>query len=223
MDVVGSGEEALERLNGGASYDVVLMDVQMPGMGGVAATEAIRALPGGASLPIVAMTANVLPEQVRGFKEAGMDDHVGKPIDRAELKATLARWLGTRRNGAVTSEPVPVLDDQTFGTIAELLGPATMLSTLQKLVVEMESRFGSPPEGVEGRERFARDAHVVTSVAGMLGFRNLSRCCADLLALEADDVCGFLASAHAVTSAKTAASRKAMAMIGERTALSRVA
>ena len=74
-------------------YDLVLIDVQMPGMGGVAATRAIRALPETRQLPIIAMTANVLAEQVTEFRDAGMDDHVGKPIIRKQLQATLARWL----------------------------------------------------------------------------------------------------------------------------------
>ena len=214
VDVVGSGEEALARLRSGARYDLVLMDVQMPGMGGVAATEAIRELPGGAVLPIIAMTAAVLPEQVRGFKEAGMDDHVGKPINRTELKATLARWLEPQEEIRASAEQAPVLDAQTFDTIAALLGPSKMHVTLQKLVVELEKRFVPASEGAEGRERFARDAHVVTSVAGMLGFGDLSRCCAGLLALEPDDAVGFAAAAEAVEAAKEAASRKAITIIG---------
>ena len=212
VDVVGSGEEALAVLRDGASYDLVLMDVQMPGMGGIAATKAIRSLPCGRRLPIVAMTANVLPEQIRGFKEAGMDDHVGKPINRHDLRAKLARWLETP---AVPGRP-PVLDDATFDTISAMLGPAKTLSTLQKLVVELEARFAPTPQGDEGREQFARDAHVVTSIAGMLGFSDLSRCCADLLTLGPDDATGFAAASRAVVEAKDAAGRRVVAMIGER-------
>jgi len=77
-----------------ADFDLILMDVQMPVMDGLTATRRIRAAaPAGARrVPIVAMTANVLPEQVARCLDAGMDDHLGKPIDPARLLETLSRW-----------------------------------------------------------------------------------------------------------------------------------
>ena len=221
VDVVDSGEEALKRLRGGSRYDLVLMDVQMPGMGGIAATKAIREIPSGARLPIIAMTANVLTEQVRSFKEAGMDDHVAKPIDRSDLRATLDRWLNVV--AATSAASHPVIDEATFEVIVELLGSAKSLSILQKLAVELEMRFKPAPIDAKGRERFLRDAHVVISVAGMLGFSDLSGCCANLLALAADDEVGFAAAAAAVKTAKAAASLRVYAMLEERTGLARVA
>ena len=152
VDVVASGEAAIEAVSARA-YDIVLMDVQMPGMGGIAATRAIRTLPGKAALPIVAMTANVLPEQVREFREAGMDDHVGKPINRAELRATLARWLDARTVCASESAPPPpTFDAATFEAIADLLGPDKTAETLVKFLREIEGRL--PPEDLAtGRAR----------------------------------------------------------------------
>lgn len=73
------------------AFDIVLMDVQMPVMDGLTATRAIRAL-GIPQPPIVAMTANVLPEQVQRCREAGMDDHLGKPLNTEQLLACLSRW-----------------------------------------------------------------------------------------------------------------------------------
>jgi len=71
------------------------MDVHMPIMDGLTATREIRAMAGDASrVPIIALTANVQPEQVRMCQEAGMDAHVGKPIQVAELMATINRVLG---------------------------------------------------------------------------------------------------------------------------------
>lgn len=66
----------------------------MPVMDGLDATRAIRGLgPRFAALPIVALTADVLPEHVARCREAGMDDHVGEPIVPAQLYAALSRWL----------------------------------------------------------------------------------------------------------------------------------
>jgi len=76
------------------AFDIILMDVQMPNMDGLTAARRIRAsaLPGAPRVPIIAMTANVLPEQVERCLEAGMDDHLGKPIDPARLLEAVARW-----------------------------------------------------------------------------------------------------------------------------------
>ena len=73
------------------SFDLVLMDVQMPEMDGLEATRRLRA--GGARLPIVAMTANAFGEDRDACLRAGMNDHVGKPVDPSVLYATLLRWL----------------------------------------------------------------------------------------------------------------------------------
>ncbi len=102
VDVAESGEAAIEAVLA-KPYDLVLMDVQMPGMGGIAATQAIRALPGLSRLPIVAMTANVMTEQVVEFRAAGMDDHVGKPINRKQLRAVLERWLRTPERAGIAA------------------------------------------------------------------------------------------------------------------------
>ena len=93
--VASGGQEALDALAAAPEgFDVVLMDMQMPGMDGLTATRRIRELPGRAGrLPIIAMTANVLPAQVLACREAGMNDHIGKPFRRAELLATIGRWL----------------------------------------------------------------------------------------------------------------------------------
>jgi CheY-like chemotaxis protein len=79
------------------------MDVQMPVMDGITATDRIRGMGGPfATLPIVAMTANVLPDQIARFKQAGMNDHVGKPFQAAELLATIARWTERSRLNAAS-------------------------------------------------------------------------------------------------------------------------
>ena len=96
VEVVADGAAAVMAVDDGA-FDLVLMDVQMPGMDGITATKMIRRLKGpSANVPVIAMTANVLPAEVRQFREAGMDDHVGKPFDRAILYDTIARWLPGR-------------------------------------------------------------------------------------------------------------------------------
>jgi signal transduction histidine kinase len=91
--LANDGVEAVEAVRANA-FDVVLMDIQMPRMDGVTATRCIRQLGGAAStVQIVAMTANALPEQVRAFRDAGMDDHIAKPFKQPELHDAVRRAL----------------------------------------------------------------------------------------------------------------------------------
>ena len=74
-------------------FDLILMDLQMPGMDGLAATRAIRAgSPKNRTTPIVALSANILPNHLEACRLAGMNDHIGKPIDTRELLTKVARW-----------------------------------------------------------------------------------------------------------------------------------
>ena len=99
VDVAGDGQQAVDMVQAG-DYALVLMDVQMPVMDGLDATRAIRGLPQGAALPILAMTANAFDDERQRCLDAGMDDHVAKPVVAEQLFATLHDWLsGARKRG----------------------------------------------------------------------------------------------------------------------------
>lgn len=103
MDVASDGAEAEEKVRNSldAPYDLVLMDIQMPVMDGIEATKAIRAMadPRLARLPIVAMTANAFEEDRQRVLSAGMNGHLGKPIDVDKLFITLQNILGSEQSG----------------------------------------------------------------------------------------------------------------------------
>jgi len=92
VDTAADGREALTMAQAGA-YDLVLMDMQMPDMGGLEATRAIRALPGWQDCPIVALTANAFDEDRRACAAAGMNDFISKPMDLGAFYDCLLRWL----------------------------------------------------------------------------------------------------------------------------------
>jgi len=96
IDCAVSGLEALEAIkNNPDCYDLVFMDIQMPEMDGLDATRCIRALPYPQieKLPIIAMTANVFKEDIEACLKAGMNDHIGKPINLDELYCVLNKYL----------------------------------------------------------------------------------------------------------------------------------
>ena len=101
VEIAHDGNEAIamviESIMRGKPYDLLLMDIQMPGCDGYAATRAIRAEGiSSTELPVIALTANAYPEDIAAAREAGMQAHLSKPLVFAELARTLQRWLPTR-------------------------------------------------------------------------------------------------------------------------------
>ena len=86
------------------------MDVQMPGMSGLQATGAIRTLPGGADVPILALTAQAMKGDRERILSAGCDDYLAKPVPPRELRATVSRLLTSRKpqgQGQVQMDDAP--------------------------------------------------------------------------------------------------------------------
>lgn len=90
----GAKALALARQN---TYTLILMDIQMPVLNGIDATRAIRALPNYSTTPILAMTANAFDEDRDACIDAGMDEHIGKPVDPDKLFETLFKWLSVTK------------------------------------------------------------------------------------------------------------------------------
>lgn len=107
VETADNGQEAVEMFatHPPDTYDVILMDIMMPVMDGIAATKAIRHMedrPDGARIPIVAMTANAYAEDVKKSREAGMNDHLPKPVDLDRMLRILARY---KKPGAAAQKP----------------------------------------------------------------------------------------------------------------------
>ncbi len=119
VDVANNGAEAVEKIKT-VEYDGVLMDCQMPVMDGYQATHLIRVELGHEELPILAMTANVMAGEQEKAMNAGMDDHIAKPIDVNAMFATMAKWItpANPKSLSVSTEPEKSTDDSTLATSA---------------------------------------------------------------------------------------------------------
>ena len=97
VETAENGKDAVEMVASANKgyYDMVFMDIQMPVMNGYEATAAIRSLDkaAGESVPIVAMTANAFAEDILLSKNAGMNEHIAKPLDMTRLRDVMRRWL----------------------------------------------------------------------------------------------------------------------------------
>ncbi len=172
VDSAEGGIEALAMLERGR-YDLVLMDVQMPVMDGVAATRQVRALPKPiCEVPIIAITGNVLPAQVRSFLAAGMSDHVGKPIERARLYNTVRRWLPqpVARDERAAAD-TPHYERDRLDELISVLGTDRTENTVRSFAAHLAASFEASPASAR------QEAHDLLNTAGVLGFGELAALC----------------------------------------------
>jgi signal transduction histidine kinase/CheY-like chemotaxis protein len=159
IEIAENGQVAVQMVSE-HNYDLVLMDMQMPVMDGLAATRAIRLKPQFQSLPIIAMTANVMESDRERCTEAGMNDHLAKPIDPAALFAALLRWIKPRAD--VVAKAAPESPAATSRVLEPAPSPA--IPTLQIEGVDTQSalrRTGGNPKRYEMLLRkFAESANV---------------------------------------------------------------
>ena len=194
--IANNGKEAVEMAKAG-NFDVVLMDIQMPVMGGFEATQEIRRDERFMDLPIIAMTAHAMAGDREKSIEIGMNDHVTKPIDPDQLISVLAEWI--KPGDRETSEAAPeassetgkredVLPDEIPGiSIACGLGRVAGNKQLYtKLLCQFKDGQEQAVEHIKAAlqvddvETAARLAHTVKGVSGNLGGDNLYQAAAEL-------------------------------------------
>ncbi|MBE9526066.1 MAG: response regulator, partial [Proteobacteria bacterium] len=120
VDIANNGKEAISMI-GNKEYSIVLMDCLMPVMDGYQASQIIRANPLHDNLPIIAMTANVLPEDKEHCLASGMDDHISKPIEWDEFFQILARWVKPSINTNTAVNVIPARSDENWNDLTEKL------------------------------------------------------------------------------------------------------
>ncbi len=190
--IAADGLEALELFEAGGQ-DLVLMDMQMPGMDGLEATHRIRALPSGREIPIIGLTANVTGDDRQRCLKAGMNEHLGKPVGQAQLAQAISRWLSPGRRGdsaqarpvtaAVAASALPA-DPALLASLAALPGIRidaswrdsihrlqSYLGLLLRFVQTQTLEVCLMREHLQAgrREEAQQTAHALAGAAGMVG------------------------------------------------------
>ena len=191
VDLAENGEIALRMVKDN-DYDVVLMDMQMPVMDGIEATRILRADPRHQTLPIIAMTANAMESDREVCLEAGMNDHIAKPIDPDQLFSVLLRWIRrTDGDGKIARPNKPARRAKAEAGTAELIIPGIdVRSGLKRTGGQRERyetllrKFAEQQLGATEAMRAAlsagdaataeRTAHSLKGAAGTLGAVTLS-------------------------------------------------
>lgn len=188
---VGNGKEAVEAA-ARDRFDVILLDIQMPGMDGYAVARAIRAAGHtGSSTPIIALSANALSDEPERCRAAGMDLHVTKPIEWPRLFSAIARLVGEarergepepRRTGVPSalhlgSGSITVYDATTLHVLRDRIGPQNTSSLLRMLDSQARQQFAFDRAEPAHRVALMEETHSFAGAAGMLGFVEMVEAC----------------------------------------------
>nr|WP_211104883.1 response regulator [Azospirillum formosense] len=203
VDAVPNGQQAVEAVQRGA-YDLVLMDVHMPELDGHCATRAIRGLPPPVgSIPILAMSASALPDEVQRCHDAGMNGHIAKPVDRATMLDAIDGALGwavqggraaehpdgAPRSGAVPEtfmavESIPLrqpLDRAMLAQLSDELGEESCARLAVAFLDELPQRMSRLRKSRESGSPLA-EAQALIAPAASLGLVRLASACRALSA-----------------------------------------
>ncbi len=190
VSIADHGRMALEKLALN-SFDGVLMDVQMPIMDGYTTTREIRKNPVWASLPIIAVTASAMVNDLARCRAAGMNDHIAKPIRPHQMYAILAKWISPRERHGITAYPLvsPPLNPE-FTQLPSLAGIDTQAGLLnsggspqfyRELLMDFRVNQGGAGQLIAARlaakqwEDAERTAHTLKGLAGTIGAHALSK------------------------------------------------
>ncbi|QFU77162.1 response regulator [Halioglobus maricola] len=183
VTTVSSGEEAVERA---AGHDLILMDINMPGIDGLEATRRIRASVDVADVPVLALTAYASSLERVAATEAGMNDYLTKPVDRGQLTSALAKWLSP--DPAAPVQAVANVDRDVFDSLLAELGTKNLRRVLEKFAQESAKRSEALSAAASAKE-VAHEAHTLSSTCGSFGLVALAGELAELEVRAKGGVC----------------------------------
>jgi len=194
VDIANNGREAMEML-AAQHYELVLMDLRMPEMDGLEATRAIRTMPWGRALPIIAMTANALKEDVERCLDSGMDDFIAKPVDRKRMLEIISRHVRKHstevvaHHRAIAGESAtafeheqPLIDDAVIRQLAVDVTEDKLPATMKLFVNEVVERAARFLQALDDSSAGAAEdeVHTLKSCAGTFGALRLQAVARDI-------------------------------------------
>jgi PAS domain S-box-containing protein len=192
------------------TFDVVLMDMEMPVMDGLEATRAIRHMESKARTPIVALTANAMIDQIAICRQAGMDDFISKPIDRAVLLHTIANWIGHESAVVMHEDSAPAAaDDGIVVSLQRQFGAENARRFVSMASSKIREAVGELRD-CHDRSATAHMLHDLVSVAGNVGLRELSEQARQLMNAFRQDSADAALEARVLASAEAALAQLAM-------------
>jgi len=189
IDLAENGKVAVQMVSE-HDYDLVLMDMQMPVMDGITATKVIRSNPRFHDLPIIAMTANAMDTDREMCLQAGMNDHVSKPIDPDAMFATVMKWTKTghahsvappveKAKAASSQEPPDIPEIEGIDIKDGLKRVGGNVPLYRGLLVKFAAKYSDAGSQVTtalqsgDREAAQRIAHTIKGVAGNVGIKRV--------------------------------------------------
>ena len=184
-EVAEDGAQALLKLQavGPSYYSCVLMDLQMPHMDGISATQALRQIAGFDQLPVIAMTAHTGVEDVERTQQAGMNAHLSKPLLEDALHQVLQQWIGNPASAVdsspaseLTADTVPaVFDASAVDALAQLFPPAKLQQLVAQFTHDSLQRVHALPTLAQQQDWQAMraEAHKLTGTAATFGLLQL--------------------------------------------------
>ncbi len=189
IDIANNGKEGVERLAANhGRYDIVLMDIQMPIMGGYEAAQIIRKTE--PNLPIIALTAAAMIEDTQKAITAGMNDHISKPIDIEQLSATVLKWskkgvldLGIQKHDVKNDDAESSEMVMDYQALSDALGgdEELLVQLLTTFESDLSQTFDTLPQMIRNNDSEASAvAHSLKGVAGNMYAKRVYKIAAEI-------------------------------------------
>lgn len=187
VETANSGPEAIARLGKKHAFDLVLMDIQMPGMDGMETTQALKSAHPNNLPPIIAMTAYAMREDRERFLKAGMDDYLAKPIRANQLIEMVMKWVGRVERVDLKVNPEPsrtiegVIDEEVLSSLQAAVGgeEAFVLGMLEEFIVEAREQISAAETAYikDHCKGVQSELHTLKGNSGTLGAKEVHRIC----------------------------------------------
>jgi len=194
IDIVENGYDAVEKLQKDSNYDLVFMDVQMPVMDGIEATKQIRKL--GIDIPIIALTANAMNQDIKNSLDAGMNEHISKPINVEELYQIISKYISDKLDMPSKDAKEYIEIDLPIVIHIDISTGLKYAGGNQQLYLKMLDRFYDSYKDIDfeklPKEKLKTTIHNLKSISASIGAIKVNRICKLIETVDEKELLGEL-------------------------------